>query len=57
MVTQKIVKYPLRDVTYEPAKLEAASLNGYGGHTYRRKNVFDLALGSHETLPSTLYIM
>ena len=55
-ITQSIVKYPLRDMTYDPAKLEAASLNGYGGHAYTRKKSLTLPLG-HETLPSTLYIM
>ena len=56
-VTQNVAQYPLHCVTYAPAKFEVA-MSTIKEEMYLQENtLYDLDLGSHKMLPSTLHIM
>ena len=56
-----IAQYPLHHVTYAPAQFEVATSKGWGNAFSRKCCIWYLTLTlgsrSHQTLPSTLYIM
>ena len=59
-VTQKVVQYPPNHMTNAPAKFEVTTSNSIGEDGFTRKYIIwplTLGLRSHETSPSTLYIM
>ena len=42
MVTQNVARYPPHNMTYTPAKFEAATSNSLGGYNLQENALFDL---------------